>query len=80
VLSIADLATPAGQAEIRMVLHPIGQLRRAHQTSCHREIAQAGRNDALEVAIGRNREATKEGDYPNQLSVLFALSVALCGR
>jgi len=45
-----------------MVLHPIGELRRAHQTGLHRNVSEVRGGDSLLVAICRGGETAEHCD------------------
>jgi hypothetical protein len=58
----ADHAAPCRQALGRMVLHPLGELRRAHQAGLHRDVGEVRSGDGLLVAICRGGETAEHGD------------------
>jgi hypothetical protein len=53
----ADHAAPCRQALGGMLLHPLGELRGAHQAGLHRDVSEVRGGDGLLVAICRR------GDY-----------------
>lgn len=59
---IADHAAPCREALRRMLLHPFGKLRRAHQAGLHRDISEVGGSDGLLVAIRRRRQTAEHGN------------------
>src|ERR1700742_615992 len=58
----ADDAAPCREALGRMLLHPVGELRRAHQAGLHRDAGEIRGGDGLLVAICRRGEAAEHGD------------------
>ena len=46
-------AAPCRQALVRMLLHPLGELRRAHQAGLHRDVSEVRGGDGLLAAICR---------------------------
>jgi len=46
-------AAPCRKALGRMLLHPLGELRRAHQAGLHRDVSEVRGGDGLLVAICR---------------------------
>ena len=60
---VADHAAPCHQTLGRMILHPIGELRRTHQAGLHRDIGEIRGRDGLLVAISRIGETPDDGDY-----------------
>jgi hypothetical protein len=46
-------AAPCRQALGRMLLHPLGELRRAHQAGLHRDVSEVRGGDSLLAAICR---------------------------
>src|SRR5258705_9557661 len=58
----ANHATPCRQALGGMLLHPLGELRRAHQTGLHRHVSEVRGGDGLLVAICRRRETAEHRD------------------
>ena len=58
----ANHAAPCRQALSRMLLHPLGELRRAHQAGLHRDLSEVRGGDGLLVAIRRRGETTEHGD------------------
>jgi hypothetical protein len=60
---LANHAAPCRQALGRMLVHPLGELRRAHQAGLHRDIGKVRGGDGLLVANCRRRETTEHGDY-----------------
>src|SRR6266702_2164901 len=59
---LANHAAPCRQALGRMLTHPFGELRRAHQAGLHRDVGEARGGDDLLVAIGRRGQTTEHGD------------------
>ena len=57
-----NYAAPCRQALGRMLLHPFGELRRAHQAGLHRDFGEVRRGDSLFVAIRGSGEAAEHGD------------------
>jgi len=58
----ADHATPRRQALGWMLLHPLGELRRAHQAGLHRDLSEVRGGDGLLVAICRRGQTAEHGD------------------
>ena len=58
----ANHAAPCRQALGGMLLHPLGELRRAHQAGLHRDISEVRGGDDLLAAICRSGEAAEHGD------------------
>jgi len=58
----ANHAAPCRQALGGMLLHPLGELRRAHQTGLHRDVSEVRGGDGLLVAICRRGETAEHGD------------------
>jgi hypothetical protein len=58
----ADNASPCRKTLGRMLLHPLGELRRAHQAGLHRNISEVRGGDGLLVAICRSRETAEHSD------------------
>ena len=58
----ADHAAPRRQAFCRMLLHPVGKLRRSHQAGLHRDVGEVRGGDGLFVAICRRGETAQHGD------------------
>jgi hypothetical protein len=58
----ADHAAPCRQALGRMLLHPLGELRRAHQAGLHRDVSEVRGGDDLLVAFCRRGETAEHGD------------------
>ena len=58
----ADHAAPCRQALGGMLLHPLGELRRAHQAGLHRDVSEVRGGDGLLVAICRRGETAEYGD------------------
>ena len=46
----------------RMLIHPVGQLRCAHQAGLHRNVSEVRGGDGLLVAICRRRQTAEHGD------------------
>jgi len=59
---LANHAAPSRQALGGILLHPLGKLRRAHQSGLHRDISEVRGGDGLLVAICRRGETAKHGD------------------
>jgi hypothetical protein len=55
-------AAPCRQALGRMLLHPLGELRRAHQARLYREVSEVRRGDGLLAAVCRRGETAEHGD------------------
>jgi len=55
----ADYTTPCREALGRMLFHPIGKLRGAHQTGLHRDVSEVGGGHGLLVAIYGGRETAE---------------------
>src|SRR5262249_44382933 len=58
----ADHTTPCRQALDRMLLHPVGELRRPHQAGLHGDVSEVGCGDDLLAAICRSRKTAEHGD------------------
>src|SRR5712691_7175345 len=58
----ADHAAPRRQALGRMLLHPLRELRRAHQAGLHRDVSEVRGGDGLLAAICRRGETAEHGD------------------
>jgi hypothetical protein len=58
----ANHAAPCRKALGRMLLRPLGELRRAHQTGLHRDVSEVRGGDGLLVAICRRGETAEHGD------------------
>src|SRR5882762_6725419 len=58
----ANHAAPCRQALGRMLLHPLGELRRAHQAGLHRDVGEFRSGDGLLAAIYRRGETAEHGD------------------
>ncbi len=58
----ANHAAPCRQAFGRMLLHPLGELRRAHQAGLYRDVSEVRAGDGLLVAICRRGETAEHGD------------------
>ena len=61
-ISATHYAAPSGETLGRMLPHPFGKLRRAHQAGLHRHIGEVRRGDGLLMTIGRRGEAAQHGD------------------
>src|ERR1700754_3543343 len=61
----ADHTAPRRKALGRMVLHPIGELRRPHQAGLHRDASEVRGGDGLLVAICRRRQTAEHGNDLN---------------
>jgi hypothetical protein len=58
----ADHAAPRRKALCRMLLHPLDELRRAHQAGLHGDVSEVRGGDGLLVAICRRGETAEHGD------------------
>ena len=58
----ADQAAPCRQALGGMLLHPLRELRRAHQAGLHRNVGEVRGGDGLLVATCRRGETAEHGD------------------
>src|ERR1700716_2643989 len=58
----ANHAGPCRQALGRMLLHPLGELRRAHPAGLHRDVSEVRCGDGLLAAIRRRGETAEHGD------------------
>src|SRR6266403_4448066 len=58
----ANHAAPCRQALGGMLLHPLGELRRAHQAGLYRDVSEVRGGDGLLVAICRRGETAEHGD------------------
>jgi hypothetical protein len=58
----ANHAAPCRQALGRMLLHPLGELRRAHKAGLHRDVSEVRGGDGLLAAIRRRGETAEHGD------------------
>jgi hypothetical protein len=61
-IPFADYAAPCRKALGRVALHPIGELRRAHQAGLHRDVGEVRGRDGLFVASCRRRKTAEHGD------------------
>ena len=61
-----DDTTPCPKALGRMLLHPVGKLRRADQAGLHRDVGEIRSSDDLLVATCRRRETAEHGDDLDQ--------------
>jgi hypothetical protein len=59
---VADHAAPCREAFGRTLLHPLGELRRTHQTGLHRHVSDVRGRDHLLVTICRRGETAEYGD------------------
>ena len=57
----ANHAAPCRQAVGRMLLHPLGELRRAHQAGLHRDVSEVRGGDGLLVATMSSRHSRRIG-------------------
>src|SRR5580704_9918286 len=82
-IPFADHAAPCRKALRRILLHPLGELRRAHQAGLHRDLSEVRGGDDLLVAICRRGETAKHGDNLDHdrktPSLLTPLTVRLAG-
>src|SRR3954453_13910744 len=58
----ANYAAPCRQTLGRMLIHPLGELRRAHQAGLHRDLGEVRGGDNLLVAICRRGKTAEHGD------------------
>ena len=58
----ADHAAPCRKTLGRMLLHLLGELRRAHQAGLHRDVSEVRGGNGLLVAICRRGETAEHGD------------------
>jgi len=58
----ANHAAPCRQALGGMLLHPLGELRRAHQAGLHRDVSEVRGGNNLLAAICRRGETAEHGD------------------
>ena len=58
----ANHAAPCCQALGRMLLHPLGELRRTHQAGLHRNVSEVRGGDGLLAAICRRGETAEHSD------------------
>jgi hypothetical protein len=58
----ADDAAPCRQALGRMLIHPLSELRRAHQAGLHRDVREVRGGDGQLTAICRRGETAEHGD------------------
>jgi hypothetical protein len=61
-IPFTDHAAPCRKALGRVALHPIGELRRAHQAGLHRDVGEVRGRDGLFVASCRRRKTAEHGD------------------
>src|ERR1700737_3364791 len=61
-IPFANHAAPCRKALGRMLLHPLGELRRAHQAGLHRDVSEVRGGDGLLAAIRRRGETAEHGD------------------
>jgi hypothetical protein len=61
-IPFADLATPCRKAFGGMLLHPVGELRRAYQAGLYRDVSEVRARDELLPAIGRRGETAEHSD------------------
>jgi hypothetical protein len=61
-IPFANHAAPCCQALGRMLLHPLGELRRAHQAGLYRNLSEVRGGDGLLVAICRRGETAEHSD------------------
>jgi hypothetical protein len=61
-IPFANHAAPCCQALGRMLLHPLGELRRAHQAGLHRNVSEVRGGDGLLVTICRRGETAEHSD------------------
>src|SRR3954454_953829 len=59
---LADHAAPPGEALGRMLVHPFGELRRAHQARLHRDVGEVGCGDGLLMAVRWRGEVAEHGN------------------
>ena len=58
----ANHAAPCREALGGMLLHPLGELRRAHQAGLHRDVSEVRGGNNLLAAICRRGETAEHGD------------------
>ena len=58
----ANHAAPCRKTLGRMLFHPLGELRRAHQAGLHRDVSEARGGDGLLAAICRRGETAEHDD------------------
>lgn len=61
-LLLTDHAAPYRKAFGRMLIHPLGELRRAHQTGLHGDVGEVRSGDGLLVATYWRRKTAEHGD------------------
>ena len=70
---LADHATPSCEALGRMLVHPFGELRRAHQAGLHRDLGEIrGRDDLIMTVPGRH-ETAEHGNDLDPVRLLLSL-------
>src|SRR5262249_2575823 len=81
---LADHAAPCRQALGRMLPHPLGELRRAHQAGLHRDVGEVrGGNNLLVANRGRREVAEHSNDLDHDRttpSLRLALALVTCPR
>src|SRR6516162_1935714 len=76
----ADHTAPCREALGRMLLHPVGKLRRAHQARLHRDVSEIRGGDEPLVAISRRRQTAEHGDdldHEKDSSLLWPMPLRL---
>src|SRR5579872_6381658 len=61
-LVVAACTAPGRQALGGMLLHPLGELRHAHQAGLHRDVGEFGGGDSLLMAIRRRGQTAEHGN------------------
>jgi hypothetical protein len=74
---LAEFAAPSCKALGRMLLHPVGELRRSHQAGLHRDLGEVGGGDSLLMTISWRGETAEYGDDLDQDSSPPSLRRAL---
>lgn len=77
-IMFAYYAAPCRKALGRMLNHPLGELRRTHQTGVHGDVGEVRSGDGLLVASSRRRKTTEhcdDLDHDNSLSLHWALAI-----
>lgn len=59
---LTDHAAPCRKTLSRMLIHPVGELRCAHQAGLHRDVSEVRGGDSLLAAICRRRQTAEHGD------------------
>jgi hypothetical protein len=61
-IPFTEHAAPCCKPLGRMLIHPVGELRCAHQAGLHRDVSEVRGGDGLLVAICRRRQTAEHGD------------------